>query len=239
LINRADIKSAGGVAHRVRTYGVLGKNGIPTLVSARSGEARQAKIKLNDRTLELSHDAGHSQVVVDELARTVTFKYVERPYRPLGAYKVLCKSAFALLPHDELIHFEELRQWLIQEDLISDQVYADGCHICYTTFVPAFRPFPRTIVALHKRKLQTDAFYMSFFIAFGNVSYQIFPPCPAKDYLRGKAVNMPPFPHIYQLQPWLISVPIKSGSIELTSSDRTKKRTRTISWKYEQKIKVE
>ena len=33
--------------------------------------------------------------------KLLTFTYVEQPYRPLAAYKALCKSAFALLPEDE------------------------------------------------------------------------------------------------------------------------------------------
>jgi hypothetical protein len=208
---------------------VRGKNGVPTLISSPSGEAREARIECNDGQLEILHIAGDCSVGEDELAKTITFSYSQRPYRPLGAYKALCKSAFALLPHDELVHFKDLRQWLLQEDLQSDQVYADGCHICYTTFVPGFRPFPGTIVALHRRKYQTEAFYMSFFIAFGNVSYQIFLPCPAMDnHLRGKTISMLPLPHVFQLQPRLVPFPTKSGLIELSSPERTNKRKGTV-----------
>jgi hypothetical protein len=218
--------------------GVMGKGGIPTLLSARSGNEREARIKLKGGTLEISHDAGHSAVVEDELAKTLTFNYVEQPYRPLGAYKALCKSAFTLLPRDELANFEDLRQWLLQKDLSG--IYCDGSHICYRTFVPAFRPFPQPIVRLLKRNAPVDAGYMSFFIAFGNVSYQIFLPCPAKDeYLRGKTISTPPWPHLYQLQPWLIPTPTIGAQIDLSSAERTKKRTGSTSWRYERKVKVE
>jgi hypothetical protein len=102
-----------------------------------------------------------------------------------------------------------------------------------------FRPFPQPIVVLFKRNVPIDAAYMSFFIAFGNVSYQIFMPCPTKDeYLRGKTINMPPFPHFYQLQPWLILTPTIGGQIDLSSAKRTKKRTVSMSWRYGQKVKV-
>jgi hypothetical protein len=40
--------------------------------------------------------------LVDEANHMITFSYVEQPYRPLGAYKALCKSGFALLPPEEL-----------------------------------------------------------------------------------------------------------------------------------------
>jgi hypothetical protein len=218
---------------------VIGASGVPTLVSTSGGAEREARMKFKGGTLEISHDAGHSAVVEDELAKTLTFTYVEQPYRPLGAYKALCKSAFTLLPHDELVNFEELKQWLLRDDLISDRIYSDGSHICYKTFVPAFRPFRQPIVALLKRNDRIDAGYVSFFIAFGNVSYQIFLPCPAKDdYLRGKTISTPAFPHFYELQPWLIPAPTKRWLIDLSSAERTHKRTGTMSWRYENKIKV-
>jgi len=198
---------------------------------------RDARIQFKGGTLELSHDAGHSAVVEDELAKSLTFTFVEQLYRPLAAYKALCKSAFSLLPPDELVNFEGLREWLLRGDLSG--IYCDGSHFCYKTFVPAFRPFPQPIVVLLKRNDQIDASYMSFFIAFGNVSYQIFLPCPAKDeYLRGKTINMPSFPHFYQLQPWLIPTPTIAGQIDLSSAERTKKRTGSMSWRYERKVKI-
>jgi len=79
---------------------------------------------------------------------------------------------------------------------------------------------------------------MSFFIASGNVSHQIFLPCPSKDaHLRGKAITTPAFPHFYQL-PWLIPAATRTGQIDLGSPDRTEKRTGTMSWRYENKIKI-
>jgi len=144
-----------------------------------------------------------------------------------------------LLPNKELIHFTELRQWLLRVDLTTDQVYGRGSYICHTTFVPAFRAFKQPIVCLLKRNDQIDAPYMSFFIASGNVSYQIFLPCPSKDaYLLGKTITTPAFPHFFQLQPWLIPAATQMGQIDLGAPDRTEKRTGTMSWRYENKIRV-
>jgi hypothetical protein len=44
-------------------------------------------------------------------------------------------------------------------------------------------------------------------------------------------------PH-YQLQPWLIPAATRTGQIDLGSPDPTEKRTGTMSWRYENKIKV-
>jgi hypothetical protein len=78
---------------------------------------------------------------------------------------------------------------------------------------------------------------MSFFVATGNSSYQIFLPCPSKDaHLMGKSITMPPFPHFFQLQPWLIPAPTQGGHVDLSSPDRTSEKTGTMSWRYENKV---
>jgi hypothetical protein len=219
--------------------GVIGKNGIPKLMPVTSGSANKPIMEFKDGGLHFSHDAGDIGLVEDEKNKTLTLTYIQHAYRPLGAYKALCKSAFTLLPKDELIHFKELQQWLLQPDLTTHQVYKSGSHICYWTFVPAFQPFRQPIVCLLKRNQQIDAPYLSFFVATGNVSYQTFLPCPAKDgHLRGKAITTKAFPHVFQLQPWLTPAPTQAYQVDLSAADLTAQRTGTIGWRYENKIKI-
>jgi hypothetical protein len=219
--------------------GVIGKRGVPELEPVTSGTTRKPKMTVKDGRINFSHDAGDIGLVEDEAAKTLTLTYVQKPYRPLGVYKALCKSAFTLLPDDELCNFQELKQWLLRGDLTTDRVYAMGSHICYSTFVPAFQPFKQPIVCLLKRNELIDAPYMSFFVATGNVSYQIFLPCPAKDeHLRGKTVTFDAFPHYFQLQPWLIPAPTQAGQADLSSPERTQERTGKMTWRYENKVKV-
>jgi hypothetical protein len=192
--------------------GVIGKGGVPELELVSSGAVHQPKLKLKGGTIHLSHEAGDIGVSLDENAKTLTLTYVQKPYRPLGVYKALCKSAFTLLPNEELVNFKELKQWLLQADVTTDKVYASGSYSCLSTFVPAFQPFKQPIVCLLKRNDLIEAPYMSFFIATGNVSYQIFLPCPAKDgHLQGKTITTTYFPHYFQLLPWLIPAPTQSG----------------------------
>jgi hypothetical protein len=225
----------------LRTVGMVpGKKGVPTLLSA-TGEAEgKSRMEFRDGTLDVSHLAGDNSFLVDEVAKTVTFSYKVQSYRPLGAYKALCKSAFTLLPPDELAHFHDLKRWLLRDDVTTDQVYVSGCHICYRSFVPGFRPFPQPFVALFRRNTQIEAPYMSMFIAFGNVSYQIFLHCPEKDEcLRGKNISVLPYPHLYQLQPWRTTAPSLYDQIDLSASERTKSRSGTLSWRYDRRVKVE
>ena len=77
------------------------------------------------------------------------------------------------------------------------------------------------------------------FIAFGNVSYQIFLPCPEKDeYLRGKNISVVLYPHLYQLQTWRATAPSLCDLIDLSASERTKSQTGTLSWRYDRRVKV-
>jgi hypothetical protein len=220
--------------------GVIGKNGIPKLLTVSRGGTRKPTMEHKDGNLNFSHDVGDDiGFVEDAVNKTLTVTYVEQPYRPLAVYKALCKSAFTLLPSDDLTNFEELRQWLLQDDLTTNQVYGRGSHICYTTVVPAFRPFKQPIVCLLKRNDQIDAPYMSLFVAYGNVSYQIFLPCPSKDaHLLGKTITTPAYPHLFQLQPWLTPAPTWARTMNLGSPDRTEKRSGRIIFSYENKIKV-
>jgi hypothetical protein len=220
--------------------GVSGKNGVPTLLSASGESLGKSRMEFKDGTLHMSHPSGDSSFHVDELAKTFTFSYVVQPYRPLGAYKALCKSAFTLLPPDQLVHFNELKRWLLQDDVTTGQVYGNGCHVCCRSFVPAFKAFHQPLVILLQRKKQIDAPYMSMFIAFGNITYQIFLPCPVKDeHLRGKTISLVTYPHLYQLQPWRSPGPISYEQIDLSGSERTKRAIGSLSWRYESRVKVE
>jgi hypothetical protein len=116
-------------------------------------------VEVKGDAFHFSHDAGDIAFVEDEKAQTLTLTYVRQPYRPLGAYKALCKSAFTLLPKEELTHFEELRQWLLQPDLTTGLIYAKGSYFCYSTIVPKFRPFNPPVVSLLRRNGEIDSPY--------------------------------------------------------------------------------
>ncbi|UGA43754.1 HNH endonuclease [Bradyrhizobium quebecense] len=220
--------------------GVIGKNGIPKIPLASRSGMRKPTLEHKDGNLNFSHDAGDDVGLVDDpVNKTLTLTYNEQRYRPLAAYKALCKSAFALLPDDELMNFEELRQWLLQADVTTGMVYGRNSYILHKTFVPAHKPFKQPVVCLLRRNSQIDAPYISFFIAFGNVSYQIFLPCPSKDaHLTGKTITTLAYPHFFQLKPWLIPAPTVARTENLGSPDQTANRLGRLGWRYDQKIKV-
>jgi hypothetical protein len=216
--------------------GVIGKNGVPTIVSS-SGKSR---MEFKDGQFHISHVAGDNSFLVDESKNTITFSYVEQSYRPLGAYKALCKSGFTLLPNDELANFTELKTWLLEKDVSTKRIYSDGNHLCLQSFVPAFRPFPQAVAALLRRKERISAPYMTLFVAFGNISYQIFLPSPGKDgHLTEKKISLVRYPHLHELQPWRANAAISYAHPDLSAAKRTKSRLRKMSWSYERREKVE
>jgi hypothetical protein len=64
-------------------------------------------------------------------------------------------------------------------------------------------------------------------------------PCPEQDeHLRGKLITFFAFPHLFQLQPWLVPAPPLKKQLELSSPERTAAKSGTMQWSYEKKIKV-
>jgi hypothetical protein len=73
----------------------------------------------------------------------------------------------------------------------------------------------------------------------GNVSLQIFLPCPAKDgHLAGQQIQIVRYPHLYQLQPWRAQAEILYGHRDLSSPDRTITQTRKMGWHFDRREKV-
>jgi hypothetical protein len=145
-----------------------------------------------------------------------------------------------LLPEDELAHFEELRQWLLENDVATKRVYSEGSNVLLQSFVPAFRPFGQPIVALFKRKKSIMSPYMTLFLAFGNVSYQIFLPCPKQDMqLIGKELELVRYPHLYELQPWRAKGEVSCSHRDLSSPERTAAQDRKMGWSFQTRQKME
>lgn len=151
-----------------------------------------------------------------------------------------CPVPFTLLPDSDLEHFEELRQWLLEKDVATKRIYSEGNNLFLQSFVPAFRPFGQPLVALLRRKAPIMAPYVTLFLAFGNISYQIFLPCPKQDmHLIGKEIQLVRYPHLYELQPWRANGEIAYGHRDLSSPDRTKAKDRKMGWHFDTRKKVE
>jgi hypothetical protein len=213
---------------------VAGKGGRPVI---KHGTGR---MEYRNGQLHVCHVGDDGTFVVDEITNTATFSYREQPHRPLGVYKALCKCGFALLPDEELSRFNELKRWLLEPDVQIGRVYrATGHYVCMASYVPGFCAFPQTAVSLLRRKTEIDAPYATLFVALGNITLQIFLPCPTKDdHLSGKTINLTRYPHIYELKKETLLHPMDYHAFDLSSPERTQAQIRTIGFRYGSRIKV-
>jgi hypothetical protein len=195
---------------------VKGYNGVRTLTS----KGQNSRIESIGGQQTIKYFVGEPFMSQDAENRSATIRYQTEPYRLLGAYKCLAKIAFSLLPDDQLINFSELKQWLLEKDVDKNKVYQDGYHSCFHSSVPGFRPYQQPGVILLTRKTDIPMPYCVLVIAFGNISLQIFPPCPKKDHgFVGKSMAITKFPLTYDLQPWLINGTIETTVIDLSAAD--------------------
>lgn len=183
------------------TAAVKGKSGVPTLKSS-SGKSRIYFTEADGLNFAIYED--DKDVKFSLVEHTLSFTYFYPLYRPIGAYKALCKYAIAVMPETEIVHFHELSDWLLEPDFMTKRVYGEGMHVCLASFVPAFKPFGKSVIVLLRRKTKVESPYMVLFIPFGNTSFQISIPCPRMDsQLAGKRISLIRYPHLFDFQPWL------------------------------------
>jgi hypothetical protein len=220
----------GGIKGKVKK----GQKGFPTLKSIDG-----TRLHFHDSGIHVSTDANSSSFVVDNTSKTIAYTFSEQPYRPLGAYKALCKAAYSIIHESELQYLLAINEWLLEEDVSTKHIYGNGGHLLLQTFVPGFKPFPNLVVALLRRKTNEATPYLMFFVAYGNVTYQIFPPCPQKDsHMTGQTIQLARYPHLFQLQPWPANGQILYSVRDLSSPERTTARSNTINWKFESVVKL-
>jgi hypothetical protein len=114
---------------------VRGKGAVPTLKSL-SGKSRISFTEKDEINVTIGDD--DEAVKFDRKLGLLSFTYLQPPYRPLGAYKALCKSAMSIVPDVEIENFGELMEWLREPDFLTKRVYSSGLQICLASFVPAF-----------------------------------------------------------------------------------------------------
>jgi hypothetical protein len=211
-----------------RTLGEIeGKRGVPALLSETYDPEKPARVDYdsNNKRLHLKHHTDDTTVIHDDEGKKITFRVSAERYRPLGAYKALCKSAMAILPDSEIIHFNRLLDWLESEDLNFGTIDSNGAQYVFRSIVSGFKPFPETSIFLLRRKSEIiDTPYMTFLIAFGNVSYQLFLPCPAKDEF---GINNQPqlvaYPLFYVLPPGRVTGSVTCDLLDLSSPSLSEK----------------
>lgn len=125
-------------------------------------------------------------------------RMVSYPYVPRLAYKSLVKMALSILPYEELEFFEETFHWLSLDDT-TEKLVETSSFRCISSFYPGPLPFDFVVAFLARRKEDSLIVpYMTFFLATGNISFQIHIPLSSKDnHLIGQEISLFLFPTIY------------------------------------------
>jgi hypothetical protein len=127
---------------------IPGKSGVPAYKS-HDGRARMTH-NPQDNSFTVDEIDGHTILSENERGHTLAMTLRTDPHIPLEVYRCLTKMAFAVLPGDELQHFELTRRWLIQP-LRSPRLASIA--FSYTACLPA--SLPAILISLWRRR--TDA----------------------------------------------------------------------------------
>ncbi len=158
----------------------------------------------------------------DPMAQTITMRFKTQSYRPLAVYKSLAKIGLSLVGEEDVKNFSALKRWLGHKDLMTDRVYADGSHTCILSTIPGWLAYPQPFAALLLRKTDISLPYCILILAFGNITLQIYPPCPKRDHAWSRqAITLQKVPLLCDLQPHLIEGEIKDYFVDLSSPEKT------------------
>lgn len=96
------------------------------------------------------------------------------PYIPAAVYKCLVKMALSIMPETELDNFKDTIRWILSPD---HSRHFMKPLILQSAFIPGPKPNPVLLFTIFKKNnLIVNYPNYVFFIAFGNVAYQIMVP---------------------------------------------------------------
>lgn len=155
-----------------RTIGqIKGKKKVPDYKSSN----HQTKIIHENLKIPLIlFDINSNEVSFKKDTSEIEIIYDIEPYIPAAVYKCLVKMALSIMPERELDNFKDTIQWILCPD--------HGWHfikplILQSAFIPGPKPIDELYFTILKKKnLIVNYPSYIFFIAFGNVAYQIMVP---------------------------------------------------------------
>jgi HNH endonuclease len=167
---------------------IKGKRGVPKYgVPGRSPRLWRAGENSFAATALVADDF----VQLDADAKSGKINAYKQPYRPISVFKSMVKSALAVMPCDELVNFEETLRWVRSGDSTKT---AARC-FCFASTAQVTRA--GLDVILLRRKSASDRLpYMSLYMSFANVDFQIFLPGALPDsHFAGEEIQVKRFPN--------------------------------------------
>jgi len=126
---------------------IRGKNGVPGYKSP-DGKAR-VKHNASRNNFNIQEEERGAILAEDEQAKALVLTLKSQPHVPLEVYRCLVKMAFAVLPDQELKHFDLTRRWLVEPFVPPPPILA-----CMAFSHIAFLPGPLAVprISLWRRR---------------------------------------------------------------------------------------
>jgi hypothetical protein len=140
-----------------------------------------ARIDMQDTGLHIQHREDEYVVQTDRDRRELRFVFKLQKYRPLAVYKALLKMALSVMPNERLADFRQALTWLASEDVLPNAISDGTRFLVIHTFTSGPLPYRDPFVSLYIRKNDALVPYATMMLGFGNITFQIFLPCPDKD----------------------------------------------------------
>jgi hypothetical protein len=154
---------------------IPGKHGVPDYRS-RDGRSRMTHNR-QDNSFAVDEMDGHTILTDNESEHAFAMTFRSDPHIPLEVYRCLTKMAFAVLPDDELEHFELTRRWL--NEPLREPVPA-AIAFSYTAFLP--KPLAAILITLWRRKTGAAPFpYVLATIGFSHCVFMYALPLSSRD----------------------------------------------------------
>lgn len=175
--------------HRT-VHQISGKKGVP----AYGVPGRRPKL----RRVGTNQFAGEAHVEddfieIDERSRKGKIKGYKQPYIRRSVFKCLTKIALAILPVNELENFETTLAWTAQDYPNCENPF-QRFH-CFTSRMDMMRD-GMDLLLLRRRDLEARHPYVSFYLCFANLTFQIFLPfCKNDHHLVGETIQIQRFPN--------------------------------------------
>lgn len=196
------------------TSQIRGKKGVPAYKS----KDKKCRIEISN---QMNITGSKEFCTIDEEKHFAKIITETQPYIPREVYRCLVKMALSILPQNELKVFIETLYWLRYKKS-EDRFMNNEGYFAFMTFTSGPYPYPNTHHLFFKRKNDDlNVPYMSYMVAFGNISFQIALPCPQKD--NGLSCSFIPFPTPYMMEENKNFPHHQTSIIRLDLSDSKKK----------------
>jgi len=170
--------------------GISGKSGVPTFKS------KSKKVRFEHDTgkhhITLRESVSERIMTVDSEAKTISLKMTCQPHIPVATFKCFTKIALAIMPDNELKHYDIARRWVLHPDhsLNEELLRGLGCYL-YSTPTPYVEPW---VMLLRRDDPSARLPYMLLLLGTSHLLFQtLVPMCYLDNHLERSEEPLPRF----------------------------------------------